>query len=72
MSKSEHKSVCMDACVCVCSYLLAISQVDLSKGGVKFWRWLTLMVLIQKDRRAANLHTHLLGSLRDTDGRNEA
>ncbi len=61
----------MGACVCVCSYPLAISQIDLSEGGVKFWRWLTLMVLIQKDRRAANLHTHLLCALRDTDGRKE-
>lgn len=58
------KCVCMG--VCVCSYPLAISQVDLPEGGVKLWGWLTLMVLIEEDRRTANLHTQLLCPLRDT------
>lgn len=45
-------------------YTLSISQVDPSKGGVKFWSWLTLMVFIKKDRRTADLHTQLLCSLK--------
>lgn len=49
--------------VCV-YYPLAISQVDLSKGGVEFWRWLTLVVFIQEDRRAADLYAQLLCALR--------
>lgn len=48
----------------VCSYPLAISQVDLPEGGVKFWRWLTLMVLIEEDGGTADLHTQLLRSLK--------
>lgn len=48
----------------VCSYPLAISQVDLPEGGVKLWRWLTLVVLIEEDRRTTNLQTQLLRSLK--------
>lgn len=54
-------------CVCVkgCSYPLAVSQVDLSEGGVEL-RWgLTLVVLIQKDWRTTHLHTQLLCALVD-------
>lgn len=53
--------------VYVCSYPLAISQVDLPKSGVKVWRGLALMVLIQEYRRTANLYAQLLCALTDAD-----
>lgn len=44
-------------------YRLSISQVDFSEGGVELRSWLTLVVLIKEDRRAADLQTQLLRSL---------
>lgn len=52
-------------CWFVCSYPLAISQVDLPKGGVEFWSRLTCLVLIQEDRRPTHLYAQLLCALRD-------
>lgn len=50
--------------MCVSGYPLAICQVDLPKSGVKLRRWLTLMVLVQENRRTTNFQTQLLCSLK--------
>lgn len=50
--------------LCVSGYPLAISQVDLPKGGVKLWWWLTFVVLIEENRRTANFQTQLLCPLK--------
>lgn len=50
--------------LCVSGYPLAISQVDLPKGGVKLWRWVPLMILIEENGRTTNFQTQLLCSLK--------
>lgn len=69
MNKERNKNTESSSWVAVyvCSYPLAISQVDLPKSGVKVWRGLALMVLIQEYRRTADLYAQLLCALTDAD-----
>lgn len=64
---AKQTKLCVYGCLCVCSHPLAISHVDLPKGGVKLWGWLTFVVLIEEDRRTADLHTELLCALSNTE-----
>lgn len=50
---------------------LAIGQVDASEDGVVLGGWAAVLVLVEEDGRASQLHPQLLGAMLVVDGQQE-
>lgn len=56
----------------VTPHLLSVGQVQRAEEGVIFWGRLAILILVQEERRATQLHAQLLDALLAVDGQEES